>query len=65
MNKLTTLLSSAKKLVKVGSVYHYSAPHKQYRVLKLAIREEDEKVSVIYESLQEDGLVWDMGYNQG
>jgi len=51
-SELSKKLNDAKKLVKVGGTYfHYKNPAQFYKILNLAIDENTESVSVIYQAL--------------
>jgi len=51
-SELFKKLNDAKKLVKIGSKYfHYKNPDQFYIVLNLAIDENTESVSVVYQAL--------------
>lgn len=52
-------LNVAANKVKVGELYyHYKNPQLSYKVLRLAITEEDDSICVIYEAQYGDRLVF-------
>lgn len=51
-SELFKKLNDAKKLVKInGTYFHYKNPTQFYKILNLAIDENTDKVSVIYQAL--------------
>lgn len=52
-------LAEAATLVEVGAHYaHYKHPDKPYKILALALLEENEEVAVVYEQLQDERLTF-------
>ena len=58
-DELLKELALANKSVKVGGIYnHYKDVSKEYRVLNLAITENDDKICVIYQALYGKKLIF-------
>jgi len=61
-NDLTQLIKEIeliRKKIKVGDKYfHYKHPDQIYKIIRVGIIEETEKICVIYESQNDKKLVW-------
>lgn len=52
-------MKNAEQQVHVGGIYsHYRSPEKSYKVLAIAIQEENEEPCVVYQALYGDNLIW-------
>ncbi len=59
IDDLKNVIKQAEQRVHIGEVYaHFRNPEHLYKVLAIAIQEETEEPSVVYQALYGDKLIW-------